>query len=260
MAMIFPSWRGGRSAPTGQIAFHLNAETGHSCLCLEWFSQNGRITLAIPNPVIELLSDDEEDDDHPDLALFDGNDCDPELDDDEDQFGLFNSELLDEFDSAAEALDQEIFAASDDGALAGIDPAFPTDPEELEKLIESTAGVPIATIFDPPLTLPLPGKIPAGQAEEYLKRLLARLAEHGVALDVCEHYSPEEVYELLIDDILPFELTHPDLFGNNWIQHLSTSDHCADCEEEMGQREDDELEREIGEYERNRPGEEEEED
>jgi hypothetical protein len=67
-------------------------------------------------------------------------------------------------------------------------------------------------------------------AEAELKVLLARLALHGVALDMCEHYTAAEAYRLLIEEICQEERAYAELRGTQWVQHFSTSDHCAECE------------------------------
>src|SRR5690606_24515910 len=131
-----------------------------------------------------------------------------------------------------------VFSGTSDPA--GIDLS---EIEMMEELIENGEGVPIGNVFDPPVRLPRPGRLPEADTEAALKLLLARLAEHGISLDICEHFTPRDAYELLVDEICPFELTHPDLEATRWMQRFSTSDFCENCEAE--------FEREVEEYDRN---------
>jgi hypothetical protein len=232
--------------PTGAMGL-VPTEAGQpGRLSLEWFSQNGRVTLELTDPVLEAVADDSDDEDDPadeaeaDVAALAGGD---EADDDEDPYGLFPEELKERFDTDAEELDREVLPEADgyEPVRAGI-----SEVEEMEDLIENGEGIPIGNVFDPPIKLPRPEGLPEAEVEPALKTLLAKLAEHGISLDVCEHFTPADAYQLLLDEICPFELTHPDLEATRWVQHFSTSDFCETCEAE--------FEREVEEYERNRGG------
>ncbi len=231
--------------PTGSISLEADGTGRPGRLTLEWFSQNGRVTLELANPVLENVADEDDLDSEAeseieaDLAAMAGND---EPEDDDDPFGLFPDDLKEQFDIDAEELDRAVFAA-------GTGPSGPpegdlSELELMEDLIENGEGVPVGNVFDPPLKLPRPAGLSNAEIESALKRLLARMAEHGISLDVCEHFTPRDAYELLLDEICPFELTHPDLEATRWVQHFSTSDFCEVCEAE--------FEREVEEYERNR--------
>ena len=63
--------------------------------------------------------------------------------------------------------------------------------------------------------------------------LLTRLALHGVALDMCEHYTALDSYRLLIEEILPEAQIHPQLCSTGFIQHYATWEHCAVCAAEF---------------------------
>ncbi|QDT14942.1 hypothetical protein [Alienimonas californiensis] len=186
-------------------------------------------------------------------------------DEDDDPFGLFDPDLQDSLDDDADALDRDAmpdlfgsgFAGfgedgySDgsygDGSFGdgdGPGGQFGEDLRRLEALIEGGAGVPIGQVFDPPLRLRRPEQLDDAKVEAALKLLLSRLAEHGIALDVCEHFTPRESYAYLLEEICPTELTHPELDPVRWVQHFSTSDACPACEAE--------FEREFEEYERDR--------
>ena len=222
-------------------------------------------------PFDALAASDDEDDDEP-LPWMDDDDEDGGVflgagaggggaffdDEDDDPFGLFSADLQDRLDDEADDLDRQVIPGYDggdyDGPFSDADYAggdrdedagdFVSDLRRLEELIESGAGVPIAQVFDPPLKLRPASALSDAQAETALKLLLARLAEHGIAIDVCEHFPPRRVYDYLLREICPAELTHPELDPIRWVQHFSTSDACEHCEAE--------FEREFEEYERNR--------
>jgi hypothetical protein len=230
--------------PTGAMGIEASGTGRPGRLCLEWFSQNGRVTLDLADPVLEAVPDEDEDDPEDeaeaDLAALAAGD---DGEDEEDPYGLLPDELKERFDSDAEELDREVLPDAD-----GFEPvrAEMSDIEYMENLIENGEGVPIGNIFDPPIRLPMPDGLSGAEVEAALKLLLARLAEHGISLDICEHFSPVDAYELLLEEICPFELTHPELEATRWVQHFSTSDFCETCEAE--------FEREVEEYERNRGG------
>ncbi|NNJ27284.1 hypothetical protein [Alienimonas chondri] len=272
------------SGPTPPRTSSQIARPNRERLRLEWDSQNGRVRLDLVGAAItELPSHDEDDDlDDPDLALtgddadrdgeddalldlLGGSDQDDDEDDefsdggdllfddeDDDPFGLFDPDLQDALDDDADALDREampdLFGSGfggfgdEDGDRPG--GQFGEDLRRLEALIEGGAGVPIGQVFDPPLRLRRPDQLDDARVEAALKLLLSRLAEHGIALDVCEHFTPRQSYAYLLDEICPAELTHPELDPVRWVQHFSTSDSCPECEAE--------FEREFEEYERDR--------
>lgn len=237
--------------PTGAMSLEPTGAGKSGRLTLEWFSQNGRVTLELTDPVLEAVADEEDDDTETDdeaeadlAAMTAGDDS----DDDEDPYGLFPEELMEQFDSAAEEVDREVLPDGEPEPIRG----GMSEVEYMEDLIENGEGVPVGAVFDPPIKLPRPDGLSEAAAEAALKTLLAKLAEHGISLDVCEHFTPSDAYELLIEEICPYELTHPELEATRWVQHFSTSDFCETCEAE--------FEREVEEYERNRGRDEDDED
>ena len=89
-------------------------------------------------------------------------------------------------------------------------------------------------MFDPPISLKQPDRITdEAEAAALLTVLLARLALHGVALDMCEHYTALEAYRLLIEVILPEAEIHPQLRSTGFIQHYATWEYCAACTAEF---------------------------
>ena len=266
--------------PTGPMTLAAGP-AGSRKLRLEWDSQNGRVLLDLPAASVTVLPDRDLADELDDLAdedldgfLGDDEDDLPWDDDevggdlvgsgalfddeDDDPFGLFPLDLQDQLDDDADDLDRQVIPGYDggsydldgpdlldfDGEDDGPGGSFASDLRRLEELIEGGAGVPIGQVFDPPLRLRPSSQLNDVRVEAALKLLLARMAEHGIALDICEHYTPRESYEYLLGEICPTELTHPELDPVRWVQHFSTSDNCEAC--------DAEFEREFEEYERHR--------
>lgn len=233
--------------------------TWKPCLYLEWHSQNGAVVVELLDPEIEFLDDvptaaddipfdglpfDEDipfgeadggllgDDlgadgefDALDEFLADEEDLDDEA---EDPYGLFPHELLDH-------LDRE--AARTDETLAG-DDANDTirELELMDALIERGEDVPVGSLFDPPMQLPSVEQLDQmddAEAEAVFKTLLARLALYGVALDMCEHYTPRAAYRLLVEEIGPEEGVFPELQQTQWVQHFMTHEFCDQCAAEL---------------------------
>ena len=229
------------------------------CLYLEWFSQNGRVVVELVDPRIEFVEeqdesvDDLEDDADTDVVSDEGIDDNDdedsdsedsdsldaqfdEPDDDDDPYGLFSGEegaswrsSADEEDDAPDAPDGingEMLArlADDDETMAEL--------ELMDSLIERGAEVPVGSIFDPPIQLPRPEGLNDDQVGIALQKLLAEMARYGIALDMCEHFSPREAYQLLLDEICVEEGAFPELRGTQWVQHFMTHDFCAVCQAE----------------------------
>ena len=233
-------------------------------LYLEWFSQNGRMVLELADPVIqfveehdseadpvangegnaaekspdELLGDLPPDGDAPSDGLDieaihldeDGKvyleDLAPEASEDADEeenpFGVVSDELQSQFDADASRMDWEIQSDEDK-------PRSLRELELMDDLIENGPGEPIISIFDAPVKLPSPDKLEDAEAEDALKTLLAQLALYGIALDVCEHFTPRDCYRLLIENICREEHVYPELRDTQWVQHFATGDYCDAC-------------------------------
>ncbi|QDT39094.1 hypothetical protein [Stratiformator vulcanicus] len=228
--------------PTGRMEVDRMSD-GTVVLFLEWFSQNGRVLLELTNPEIETVPEENESSGPeavgpaPDSAIEPWSEENNELDESDDPYNLFSDELNRHFEAESRALDHSLGGAEDDSG-------FTRDLELMEELIENGEGVPIAEIFDPPLKLPQPDGLSDRDIEVALRRLLAAMAEHGIALDICEHFSLRDAYTLLLEELCPHEMTHPELDATRWVQHFSTSDFCDKCDEE--------FEREFEEFERGR--------
>jgi len=244
------------------------------CLYLEWFSQNGRVVIELADPKIEfvefvepagvstgelapqtqaeqtadptqsttgpaagpILANDQSgaeiNDDLPEAAGEEEPD-----EEEDDPYGLFPKDLERQFDAEAYQIDR---ALEDDEEKS----QALRELELMDDLIENSPGEPLVTIFDDPVRLPRPDQLGDEEAEEALRALLAELALFGIALDICEHFTPREAYRLLVEEICPEERAYPELRNTQWVQCFSTSDFCEACEAE--------FDREFEEYERRR--------
>ena len=253
------------------------------CLYLEWFSQNGRVVVELVDPIIEFVDDPTDDadaatdngaadssvittsdapgdndaqrdptleidpiefDDIGDIELgeeppFPGDDGEFDSESDEDPYGLFPEGMQQQFDLQASQLDYEIEDNEDK-------PQSIREMELMDELIESGEGDIIASLFDKPVKLPRPEQLDDEQVEAALKSLLGQMALFGIALAVCEHFTPRDAYRLLLDQICTEERAYPELRQTQWVQHFLTSEFCEQCEAEMD-REFSERERHSAE-------------
>ncbi len=239
-------------------------------LYLEWFSQNGRVVLELNDPVVEFVDfqelsvsrgighkpdrvsgelDDccdsldaiaasdpiegEADDDLLFADLAEGESVQEEDDPEEDPYRLLPKDLELQFEAEASEIDWAL--SEDEGKSRAI-----REMEIMDELIANSPGVVFRELFDGPVKCPLPDNLSDEQVEQALKSLLAELARFGIALEVCEHFTPREAYRLLLEEICPEERAYPELRDTQWVQHYSTSDYCKSCQ--------DEFERELNEH------------
>lgn len=228
------------------------------CLYLEWFSQNGRVVLELPDALITLIDEDDRE-----TVLSNDSALPPEIEDLEDvvepalgitavsiddngKAGIAHIELRkdrcveprekddspDSLEDLQKHLDEESRAT--DRAIQADDTSDPIHELELmDDLMEHGEGTPIEAIFSEPERLPGPDNLSDSEAETILKSLLSLLALHGIALHVCEHFTPRDVYRLLKDVIAKEESFHPELGGTQWVQNFMTGEYCRQCEEEI---------------------------
>lgn len=187
-----------------------------SSLFLEWFSQNGRVIVELLDARITFVDDVMEDPelDTPDDYLWDEPDIWDDEPDDEDPYGLFPVDLEEQI--AAQPAASGEFDAPDVSALNSIQ-------------LFSGDEVPLHALFDPPIRLFLPDQLTDRQIDESLQVLLARLARHGVALDMCEHFTARNAYRLLLEQILPSESIPAGLAESGFVQQYTTHEFCPIC-------------------------------
>ncbi|MCA9184156.1 MAG: hypothetical protein R3E01_33835 [Pirellulaceae bacterium] len=103
----------------------------------------------------------------------------------------------------------------------------PFDPPDLFEFAE--ANVLITDLFEEPVRFPPAKRLNDAQAERQLKRLLAKLARYGIALEVCDHFTPRDCYRLLTEVICVKQRVYPETAGTAWIQSFSTWEFCETC-------------------------------
>lgn len=227
------------------------------CLFLEWFSQNGRVVVELPDPKIEFKQfqriqhfstiapyaetgpEDEESsaggfsatsirvNDQGEVEIRDETppESDPGTDDLEDPDGLLSEALQQCLDAQAWVIDQAVGGGeSEDRVLR--------ETEMMDRLMEKDDGELIGALFNEPTRLPRPDELSEERAEHVLKALLAHLAIYGVGLHVCEHFSPRDAYRLLVEDICWEQKVFRELRHTQWVQMHMTSEHCPQCQAE----------------------------
>jgi len=240
------------------------------CLYLEWYSQNGRVVIELPDPVIEFIGQDgqPEPDDWklpedlppanappepgggPSITAFrmneDGEieitDETPCLDEDEteDEFKLIPDELQRQLDAQSREVDKALSSGDEQDSIT-------RDLEAMDEALEKGERVPLGSLFDETIKLPKPDRLTEHEAEVELKGLLTRLAMFGVALHICEHFTALDAYRLLVEGLCKEDVAFAEICKTGWVQHFDTAEYCEACqaefdrkfEEEQRQRQED---------------------
>jgi len=241
------------------------------CLYLEWYSQNGRVVVEIPAPLIEFLDEAGEDpwdasqerpytpgDAPPSVGLGvtritrdeDGEPVieeevlfsDDEQEEPADEYGLMSGDLQRELDAQARETERAMRAsAREDDAVD--DPTMSEELRELElmdEVIEHGEGEPLINLFKGVMKLRPSESLDDREVETQLKAALGRMALFGIAMDICEHFTPRDAYRLLVEKYCREECFQPELLGTRWVQHFDTAESCDACqaqfERELDQR------------------------
>ena len=174
-------------------------------LILEWYGQNGRVECQVARP-----------------------------------------ELLDVTEVECQAAVQRAAASPQGGwfGLASLSDLPPQRPESfeaddwsarfdvLEQALESEEEQPIGSLISPPIELPPADQMAPRELHQRLKEALGRLALLGICVDLCEHYTVRDAYQLVRDTIWWEETTHPQLARSGYLMHYLTFDHCRRCRQE----------------------------
>ena len=227
-------------------------------LYLEWYSQNGRVVVEVACATIEYL-------DGEDWKPLPANSPKPEPGDEgktgasatgmeitivrSDEDGERTERLTygpkkidkdrpgeNDFQTISDDLQKELDArtAEIDRAVGGMSapPDVIGEMELMDHLIDNEMGDPVGSLFSENRRLPRPEDLDDERVEIQLKCLLGELALCGVALHVCEHFSPRDAYRLLLEKICWGERVFKELGGTGWTQNFMTSEYCKACEEE----------------------------
>jgi hypothetical protein len=224
-------------------------------LYLEWFSQNGRVVIELAGArVEECIREGKDEEDEGDWIHLPNTAPHPDgLEDEETPTGVGITEIrLDEetahieqwspvapdpeadadtaalqrrLDAEAAALDRQIAGedAEDDGLA---------EMELMDYCLDHVEEVPVRAVLRDLKKLPRPDDLDDEAVETQFKALLGEMALAGIALHVCEHFTPREAYRLLLDRILDEERVYRELGGSAWVQNFMTSEYCDACEAE----------------------------
>lgn len=283
-AMTAQGWV--RMLPCSAVEFMRRAELGEPPptpwkrhLYLEWYSQNGRVVVEMAGALVEecVREPNDKDDEGeweplpnlapppemkdaesaagPEFTLIrqDGDDvhietwmpCKPTWveGDDVSPTSMFQRKL----DAEAAAIDRALRGECESSDDADSDPDDIRELELMDYCIDHSQRQPIFLLLDGTDQLQSAEELDDEEIEMELKTLLARLAILGIALDVCEHFTPRDCYRLLRDKILSEPHAYAELVGTGWVQHVMTCEYCADCEAADGLTESDSNGRRPGE-------------
>ncbi|MBI5154936.1 hypothetical protein HZA57_06840 [Candidatus Poribacteria bacterium] len=201
-------------------------------LCLEWYSQNGRVVTELPNPRILLIKGepipepplDPEDRGKPALGI---TRIEKKGDD---EFTVHHTEHAakpegeeETLEEALERRNREVEASFRGGEMDPLEAA-----KLMDHLIEHEPGE-FAGSVPRPQRLPKPDEVDEERATILVKSLLAELALCGIAVHICEHYTMTEAYKFLVEEILLKQRVHPQLRGTGWVQGFMTHESCPIC-------------------------------
>ena len=233
------------------------------CLYLEWYSQNGRVVIELPDPVIEFidpggkpeadewkLGDDPRVEDDPaerqgglsitafrmnedgEIEVTDETPCQDD-DEAEDEFKLIPDELQNHLDAQSREVDKALSGDDEQNELT-------RDMELMDEALEKGDRVPLGSLFDEALKLPKPDRLTEREAEVELKGLLTRLAMFGVALHMCEHFTALDAYRLLVERLCKEEVAFAEVCNTGWVQHFDTAEYCEACDAEFERKYEEE--------------------
>jgi hypothetical protein len=106
--------------------------------------------------------------------------------------------------------------------------------QEWDEILHGKNHEPFDWLIDDSVRLPLPHQIrDEAEATDVLQKLLSRLAPLGIVLDMCEHVSSFDAYQMMINEFLPGTEIHPRMGASGFVHHFSTWELCDACNEEM---------------------------
>ena len=223
-------------------------------LYLEWYSQNGRVVIEMADPVIDRVefvdlggepvdkAKPPEDEEEPDLSRGPGitliqlhEDGDVEVTEGaaadfleeqeaDDPYGLFPDDLQRKLDRETREADKATWSDADKTIR---------EAELMDDLIDHSDGEPLISFLHSPEAYGPPDGLDDEEVEGALKGLLGELALYGIALHVCQHFTPRDAYRLLIEELLPNHRAHPELLGTGWVTGFMTHEFCPQCEAEI---------------------------
>lgn len=227
-------------------------------LHLEWHSQNGRVVIDLIDPAIEYVehrnfgdppkkgprrAPDDIDETVLESEEWSGNageggtlaDDPREAEDEQaDPFGLVTPEFQRYLDEQSSGTDRAVLP-DDARAHADVEDEEMLEIMLIDDVLENDEGEFIGSYLEPPGPLPPPSEVSDEEAEPILKMLLAHLALYGIALHMCEHFTPRDAYRVLMEEIAWEGRIHRRLLGTQWVQNYLTHEYCEKCEAQAEQ-------------------------
>ena len=200
-------------------------------LYLEWFGQNGRVVIEMAGAVVEeQIRAPEGEDDEGDWKVLPNLAIPPYLVEGE---APTEPEIVvvrweDQDPEPPPEVAPEVYARM--AEIEEEDPLYST--RIMDDCVENKEGDPVSDVLGPAADLPPPETLSDDEIEGRFLAAVGHLALYGIALDVCEHFTPRQCYEWLRDVVLPERTVHPEMFGTGWVQHICTFDDCPACEEQ----------------------------
>lgn len=100
----------------------------------------------------------------------------------------------------------------------------------LDEISSGEHDVFLANLLDPPLRLPPSNVMSDDEVSIKIAEVLARIAKHGVAVSVCDHFGPRDLYEMFCSQYLPDTRIHPRLTEFEYVFYIDTFESCAMCQ------------------------------
>jgi hypothetical protein len=117
-----------------------------------------------------------------------------------------------------------------DQVLPQLDPKISQLYQKWDEIYSGEGEVPISSLLDPPLKVPVPADVPDdATANQLLEEVLDRLEEINIVVDVCDHLSGKELYCYVFEEILTNGEMHPDIPTTGIVEHFMVLDWCNDC-------------------------------
>lgn len=229
------------------------------CLYLEWFSQNGCVVIEMADPILVMADDPDAGEPdwipvpEPDWEQLAGGGAGggglqlplsiPEEDEEPVERTSLESQLDDYLERLSQEQDQSAGLSSGEPEKDAGDPMSKLDPNDpvyelelMDRLIGTEKGQPLRMFFGADAPILDPDALTDDQVETALKILLARLALHGIALHICEHYTLRDAYRLLLDELGREGRAMRQLRGTGWVQNYMTSEYCEACDREIEEK------------------------
>jgi hypothetical protein len=100
----------------------------------------------------------------------------------------------------------------------------------LDEISSGQHDVFLADLLDPPLRLPPSNVMSDDEISIKIAEVLARIAKHGVAVSVCDHFGPRDLYDMFCSQYLPETRIHPQLIEFEYIFYIDTFESCPMCQ------------------------------